>query len=600
MDRQTIAYLVCFLTWIMISRKQNEPTYTHAKSKQCLKKQRKTLAKLNASLHTTTYNWLLGIDGSLQSATTITRLTHTTCTYLKGHNSGRTIRAIQYNTTLQAYMTYYLNPNIISNPTWNMAISKYMARCIYISWLLLAAGDIEENPGPDGLHFEQQVASHCQIHALNMAAGHSWLTNQELANFHTSELHARRGDQRTMWALARDEQGACNDTVINLYLMSHYGLSTHTVAHLRTRRDWSICNLDALSVTHGTNAFLCKAPAHSMAVRKHNGAWYLLDSQADAPIRLRNTRHYAYPVTCEIQAIISASDYTAEMEEARQRARLGPIIGNPQEAHRPYWEKQYKKCCLAHAINMAMGKPMIRPDDVITHCKTLGTHIQNLANQARQEGRPIPLRSSLPHIYEESGNFTVSTMNHYLYHYHKDLHLCPIATDLTLGNITPELLTTLTGNIDSYTNTAAILITNNHATSIRRIDHAWQWLDSERGHPRRLDTPEDWLQLHGMLVQIKRGDAATTNLIHPLCWLADPTRRATTEQLEQHLRTTHIDLTTQDLGTQPAHSPRPDRPLPKIATAQPASSKRTGTATEDMNAGPRLRQVAPTVTLPTL
>ncbi|KAJ9511013.1 hypothetical protein QJQ45_002805 [Haematococcus lacustris] len=605
MDRQTIAYLVCFLTWIMISRKRNEPTYTHAKSKECLKKQRKTLAKLNASLHTTTYNWLLGIDGSLQSATTITRLTHTTCTYLKGHNSGRTIRAIQYNTTLQAYMTYYLNPNIISNPTWNMAISKYMARCIYISWLLLAAGDIEENPGPDGLHFEQQVASHCQIHALNMAAGHSWLTNQELANFHTSELHARRGDQRTMWALARDEQGACNDTVINLYLMSHYGLSTHTVAHLRTRRDWSICNLDALSVTHGTNAFLCKAPAHSMAVRKHNGAWYLLDSQADAPIRLRNTRHYAYPVTCEIQAIISASDYTAEMEEARQRARLGPIIGNPQEAHRPYWEKQYKKCCLAHAINMAMGKPMIRPDDVITHCKTLGTHIQNLANQARQEGRPIPLRSSLPHIYEESGNFTVSTMNHYLYHYHKDLHLCPIATDLTLGNITPELLTTLTGNIDSYTSTAAILITNNHATTIRRTDRAWQWLDSERGHPCRLDTPEDWLQLQGTLVQIKKGDAANTNLIQPLCWLADPTRHATTEQLEHHLRAAHIDLTSHDWDTQPAHSPGRDRPTNTADTAQqPTSNTRTATTNDDthppdQHVRPQLRQAAPTVTLPT-
>ncbi|KAJ9521460.1 hypothetical protein QJQ45_008872 [Haematococcus lacustris] len=243
---------------------------------------------------------------------------------------------------------------------------------------------------------------------------------------------------------------------------------------------------------------------------------------------------------------------------------------------------------------------MIKPEDVITHCRSLGTHIQDLANKARREHRSIPLHSSLPHIYEESGNFTISTINHYLYHYHKDLHLCPTTTEHTLDHITPELLNTLTGNVDSYTNTAAILITNNHATTIRRIDHAWQWLDSERGHPRRLDTPEDWLQLHGMLVQIKKGDAANTNLIHPLCWLADPTRRATTEQLEQHLRTTHIDLTTQDLGTQPAHSPRPDRPLPKIATAQPASSKRTGTATEDMNAGPRLRQVAPTVTLPTL
>ncbi|KAJ9511682.1 hypothetical protein QJQ45_017980 [Haematococcus lacustris] len=252
---------------------------------------------------------------------------------------------------------------------------------------------------------------------------------------------------------------------------------------------------------------------------------------------------------------------------------------------------------------MAMGQPMIIPDDVITHCKTLGTHIQDLAIQARQENRHIPLPGSLPHIYDESGNFTISTMNHYLYHYHKDLHLCPAATELTPGNITPELLTTLTDRIDSYTNTAAILITHNHATTIRHIDNAWQWLDSERGRPWRLDTPEDWLQLHGMLVLIKKGDAANTNLIQPLCWLADPTRRATTEQLEQHLRAAHVDLTN-DLRTQPAHSPRSDRPPPKVGTAQPASNKRDATATEDTypankHAQSRQRQAAPTVTLST-
>ncbi|KAJ9519805.1 hypothetical protein QJQ45_013498 [Haematococcus lacustris] len=252
---------------------------------------------------------------------------------------------------------------------------------------------------------------------------------------------------------------------------------------------------------------------------------------------------------------------------------------------------------------MAMGQPMIIPDDVITHCKTLGTHIQDLAIQARQENRHIPLPGSLPHIYDESGNFTISTMNHYLYHYHKDLHLCPAATELTPGNITPELLTTLTDRIDSYTNTAAILITHNHATTIRHIDNAWQWLDSERGRPWRLDSPEDWLQLHGMLVLIKKGDAANTNLIQPLCWLADPTRRATTEQLEQHLRAAHVDLTN-DLRTQPAHTPRSDRPPPKVETAQPASNKRDATATEDTHpankhAQSRQRQAAPTVTLST-
>ncbi|KAJ9531509.1 hypothetical protein QJQ45_015027, partial [Haematococcus lacustris] len=393
-----------------------------------------------------------------------------------------------------------------ANQTWCLTERPSGARVLPTKWVLKikrdAAGNIErfkarlvakgflQVSGVDVGDVYAPVSKHTTLRTVLAKAAAENMEIHQL-DFETAFLNGKLEEHEVIYVQQPEgfEEGSSN-TVCRLQKAL-----THTVAHLRTRSDWSARNLDALSATHGTKAFLCKAPAHSMAIRKHDGAWYLLDSQADAPTRLRSTGHYMYPATCEIQAIISTANHTAEMEAARQRARLGPIISNPQETHRPYWERQYKQCCLVHAINMAMGIPMIRPDDVITHCKTLDTHIQDLANKARQENRPIPLRSSLPHIYEESGNFTVSTMNHYLYHHHKDLHLCPTATELTLGNITPELLTTLTGNIDSYTNTAAILITNNHATTIRRTDHTWHWLDSEQGRPCRLDTPEDWLQL---------------------------------------------------------------------------------------------------------
>ncbi|KAJ9515662.1 hypothetical protein QJQ45_002695 [Haematococcus lacustris] len=485
----------------------------------------------------------------------------------------------------EAYVTYSINPHttytIDNIKRLTMGAINYLT---HIGWLLLAAGDIEPNPGPEGPYFEKQVAHHCQIHALNMVVGHPWLSNQDLANFHTSELNARQGDQ--MWALARDEEGACNDTVVNLYLTSHYGLSTHTVAHLKTGRDWSTRHLDALAEAHGITAFLCKAPAHSMAIRKHNDTWYLLDSEATTPTPLQVTGNRAYHAACEIQTITTISHPTAAMTAARTRARLGPIISttrhtftaaavcigarpgptNPRKTHMPYWESQHKKCCLVHAINMAMGEPMINPEDVITHCKTLDTHIQDLATKARQEHRQIPLHNNLPHIYHDQGNFTISTINHYLYHYHKDLHLCPTTQELPYGSITRELLTGTTGKPDSHTNTvAAILFTDNHATTIRHMDNAWHWLDSERGHPQRLDTPAAWSQLHGRLVQIRKGTAQNTNLIEPLCWLADPTTRATTEQLEQHLRTTYVDLTNLGRDT-PAHSPHADRPTPRTDT----------------------------------
>ncbi|KAJ9522827.1 hypothetical protein QJQ45_023606, partial [Haematococcus lacustris] len=463
------------------------------------------------------------------------------------------------------------------------------------------------NKAEDG-QLHQRVNRNCQAHSLNNAAGKEWVKPEDLHNFWTAwgTTLQDEGDKKA-WNTARGDGGALSDEVIHLYLRTKYGLTLTNVAQLRTTDDWNDDNLDTIAIEYATLNFLCKTNGHSMALRKLGGQWKLLDSDSSSKsaIAICELSHSYTNHFHEVFVIAPDPAATPAQTMATTRQGISHIISHKEDNQDPsqcYMERQYKQCCLVHAINMAIGKPMIWPEDVITHCKSLDTHIQGLANQARQEHRIIPLRSSLPHIYEESGNFTISTINHYLYHHHKDLHLCPTATTTTNNDITPELLTTLTGKTDSYTNTAAVLITHNHATTIRHINNAWHWLDSEQGRPCRLDTPEDWLQLKGTLVQIKKGDAADTNLIHPLCWLADPTRRATTEQLEQHLRTTHIDLTTQDLGAQPAHTPRTDRPLP---TAQPASYKRILTATADTHptdkqARPRLRRVPPTVTLPTL
>ncbi|KAJ9509925.1 hypothetical protein QJQ45_011465 [Haematococcus lacustris] len=629
----TLILIAILIGWCVIQRYQPQIP-TQKDSKRCLARQRRKITRLRAIVHTTTYNTLRDLTGVVPATTAICRISHRYHLYLKGGHENNSRTVSQYNTTIQAYCTYQMRETEgitetarHQDPTWKTSFTVDN----FISWLLLAAGDVEVNPGPcpgerqlpqgtpntplgerhlnpNPTFFEAQVNRNCQAHSLNNAAGKQWVKPEDLHNFWiawNTTLHDE-GDKEA-WHTARGDGGAFSDEVIHLYLKTKYGLTITSVAQLRTIDDWNDDNLDTIAIEYATLNFLCKTNGHSMALRKLSGQWKLLDSDnpnktamATCELSRSYTNHFH-------EVFVIAPDPAATPAQTMATTRLGisHIISHREDNQNPsqyYMERQYKQCCLVHAINMAIGKPMISPENVITHCKSLDTHIQGLANQARQEHRVIPLRSSLPHIYEESGNFTISTINHYLYHHHKDLHLCPSTTTTTNNNITPELLTTLTGKTDSYTNIAAILITHNHATTIRHINNAWHWLDSEKGRPCRLDTLEDWLQLKGTLVQIKKGDAADTNLIHPLCWLADPTRRATTEQLEQHLCTTHIDLTTQDLDTQLAHNPRTDRPLP---AAQPASYKRILTATADTHstdkqARPRLRQVAPTVTLPTL
>ncbi|KAJ9526649.1 hypothetical protein QJQ45_017586, partial [Haematococcus lacustris] len=617
------------------------PAITPSQSRACLRRHLKKIRRWRAISVGSAYTLYLYLDGSVERHTALMHLSTALTTWQShGHYTSNpestSILVYQYNATLQRYTIHKLRINRMPDLPTRMGIPTLLtklAHCLgvmspcysaiyllYIGWLLLAGGDIEANPGPSHYEehhpevnpnprfFEAQVNRNCQAHSLNNAAGKPWVKPEDLHNFWITwqkTLHDE-GDKKA-WHTARGDGGAFSDEVIHLYLRYKYGLTIKSVAQLRTTDDWNDDNFDTIAIEYATLNFLCKTNGHSMALRKLGGQWKLLDSDSSSKsaIAICELSHSYTNHFHEVFVIAPDPAATPAQTMATTRQGISHIISHKEDNQNPshyYMERQYKQCCLVHALNMAMGKPMIRPEDVITHCKALTTHIQDLAKQARQEHRIIPLRSSLPHIYEEPGNFTISTINHYLYHHHKDLHLCPPTTTTYNNNITPELLTTLTGKTDSYTNTAAILITHNHATTIRHINNAWHWLDSERGHPRRLDTPEDWLELHGMLVQIKKGDAADTNLIHPLCWLADPTRRATTEQLEQHLRTTHIDLTTQDLGSQPAHNPRTDRPLP---TAQPASYKRIVTATADTHptdkqARPRLRQVAPTVTLPTL
>ncbi|KAJ9525786.1 hypothetical protein QJQ45_009341 [Haematococcus lacustris] len=140
---------------------------------------------------------------------------------------------------------------------------------IYISWLLLAGGDIEANPGPSHveeqhpdsnpfpLFFEIQTNRNCQVHSLNNVAGKQWVRPDDLSNFWLSRRDELNddGDKRA-WTAARGDGGAFSDEVIYLYLQSQYGLTLMRIAQLHTANDWTNEKLDALAIEHATLNFL--------------------------------------------------------------------------------------------------------------------------------------------------------------------------------------------------------------------------------------------------------------------------------------------------------------------------------------------------------
>ncbi|KAJ9532364.1 hypothetical protein QJQ45_010440 [Haematococcus lacustris] len=514
-----------------------------------------------------------------------------------------------YNTTLQRHTIYRLTildkqrcpTNAIPMGHLKTAIewlgtlsTSYCAMAItYIAWLLLACGDVEANPGPN-THYVQQVGSStCQADSLNNIAGRKWVSIDDIDTFYEQRLtQLNTPDELKAWQMARGAEGY-DDGVIDLYLTSKYGLMATSVADLRRPQDWTKDSLNSLAQRHETTAFLCKRLGHSMAMTSLNGKWSLKDSLEPAPTPLariamstKQTHHQLFIITPTHTTRTSAQIALCHTKKINHIiSHTNHNTGLPVPI---YMEAQHKCFCLVHAINMAMGRPLINPHDVLTHCSHLATHLQDLASRARGENKHIPLPDRTPHIYDEDGNFNIHSMNHYLYHNYKTLHLA--TQELPQANITKATLSTLMGNEDNHISNAAILINRNHATTLRYLDNAWYWLDSQATHARRLLTTADWKELQGRLILIKQG-MQHKNLIESIFWLADPMEQATTTQLEQHyVRPDHIDLSGHD-DQPPTISPPAATPHP-LTTSNNAIKRKNAYAAADPPARPRHRQAA--------
>ncbi|KAJ9515409.1 hypothetical protein QJQ45_016400 [Haematococcus lacustris] len=514
-----------------------------------------------------------------------------------------------YNTTLQRHTLYRITildkqrrpTNVIPMDHLKTAIqwlgilsTSYCAMAItYIAWLLLACGDVEANPGPN-THYVQQVGSStCQADSLNNIAGRRWVSIDDIDTFYAQRLtQLNTPDELKAWQMARGA-GGYDDGVIDLYLTSKYGLMATSVADLRRPQDWTKHNLNSLAQRHETTAFLCKRLGHSMAMTSLNGKWSLKDSLDPAPTPLariamstKQTHHQLFIITPTHTTRTSAQLALCHTK------KINHIISHTNHNTGPpvpiYMEAQHKCFCLVHAINMAMGRPLINPHDVLTHCSHLATHLQDLASRARGENKHIPLPDRTPHIYDQDGNFNIHSMNHYLHHNYKTLHLA--TQELPHDNITRATLSTLMGNEDNHISNAAILINRNHATTLRYLDNTWYWLDSQATHARRLLTTADWKELQGGLILLKQG-MQHKNLIEPIFWLADPLEQATTTQLEQHYqRPDPIDLSGHD--DQPPAIPPPAATPPSLATSNNDLKRNHTPAEADPPARSRHREAA--------
>ncbi|KAJ9507198.1 hypothetical protein QJQ45_004798 [Haematococcus lacustris] len=543
---------------------------TISQSQNCFRRHCKRLQRWRAISTTSAFVNFLYIDGTIDRHTAILNLTVCMHTWItKGHytvTGGKSSVIVHhYNTTLQRHTIYRITildkqrrpTNVIPMDHLKTAIqwlgilsTSYCAMAItYIAWLLLACGDVEANPGPN-THYVQQVGSStCQADSLNNIAGRKWVSIDDIDTFYAQRLtQLNTPDELKAWQMARGA-GGYDDGVIDLYLTSKYGLMATSVADLRRPQDWTKHNLNSLAQRHETTAFLCKRLGHSMAMTSLNGKWSLKDSLDPAPTPLariamstKQTHHQLFIITPTHTTRTSAQLALCHTK------KINHIISHTNHNTGPpvpiYMEAQHKCFCLVHAINMAMGRPLINPHDVLTHCSHLATHLQDLASRARGENKHIPLPDRTPHIYDQDGNFNIHSMNHYLYHNYKTLHLA--TQELPHDNITRATLSTLMGNEDNHISNAAILINRNHATTLRYLDNTWYWLDSQATHARRLLTTADWKELQGGLILLKQG-MQHKNLIEPIFWLADPLEQATTTQLEQHYqRPDPIDLSGHD------------------------------------------------------
>ena len=158
----------------------------------------------------------------------------------------------------------------------------------------------------------------------------------------------------------------------------------------------------------------------------------------------------------------------------------------------PYHERQIQNHCQVHALNMAMGYPLLNGGDLTRFCQE-----QILART--QAGRHRAAQAWKAH-FDSTGNFTTPIVNRWLLtHLQGPLCIAPI------HQIFPEhmdsnpvenqaQLQNLIHFLQNSPETVIVLQGNRHASCIKKHEGNWYHLDSLNNGPTLLNHPNIWLQ----------------------------------------------------------------------------------------------------------
>ncbi|MGQ3285917.1 hypothetical protein, partial [Bosea sp. (in: a-proteobacteria)] len=151
----TVAICAQMLTTICLNM-DHTTRPTKKDSDRCLNKHRKRLGRLRATIRTISYNIMTGMDGTIPASNSLCKLIHRFHLSTHGANSSHPHTVYQYNSTLHVYCCYQTATHGLE-AHWATCIMNNIsaALAVYVAWLLLAAGDVEANPGPASEHYQQ-------------------------------------------------------------------------------------------------------------------------------------------------------------------------------------------------------------------------------------------------------------------------------------------------------------------------------------------------------------------------------------------------------------------------------------------------------------
>lgn len=342
-------------------------------------------------------------------------------------------------------------------------------------------------------YFEGRKHNYCQVHALNNAAGTQILDENDLQQW----MQAHYASQPHLLEFAANQNGYFSDGVIQAWLMHNKGCTVKELysTQANTYTESALCfALNELQREHGNIAFLGKTAEHAIAFRKAGTRWYLLDSQHSTAKQLNAHSNETIPYILQHFSVITADPGMHDIDTHAPET-VQPVMGSHTNGEIPYWEKQNKQFCYAHALNAAIGHESPLGEEILAYCVTAHTkmkqHIDEISNSL-----PAAKAIKFDDMYTAgTGNFTTNTMNCWLYNNMVDGRYYHLKEHSWVETLNPRELDKCIDNTAIHKSAIVLQQWKGywHAIAFVKKVAAWWMIDSENSvGPVKLTREQDW------------------------------------------------------------------------------------------------------------